>query len=193
MARSSCLAAVLLAACSVPSIALADPSTAIAGKLRWVRAEVVAVSGETLTLQLRSKPLTIALAGVAQPAVGAIVEAHYTDKHGERRAVLIFDADRGSKLSRRPGTSFRGVVARVKHNRLSLTADTKSHAIELVKKTRLVDADGHAVATGSKAAGLLPAGEDVIVKYEDDGGAMMVGDMMMAAGSDQALEIRRLR
>ncbi len=86
------------------------------------------------------------------------------------------------------------MIAQVKRHRLSLTADTKSHAIQLVKKTRLVDADGREVAIGSKAiAGLLPAGGDVLVKYEDDGATMIIGDTTVAAGSDQALEIRKLR
>lgn len=194
MARTSCLAAVLLVALTPQSAAFGDPATPVLGRLRWVRGEVAAVSGDSLTLKLRNKPLTLSLDGTPPPAVGAIVEAHFTDKRGARRTALIFDADRSSELSKRPGTSYRGVIRQIKRSRLSLTADTKSHGISLAKKTRLVDADGHAVATGTKAiAGLLPAGEDVLVKYEDDGGMIMVGDMMLAAGSDRAQEIRRLR
>ena len=57
-----------------------------------------------------------------------------------------------------------------------------------------MDADGHAVATGSKEiAGVLPAGEDVLVKYEGDGAVMMAGDAMIDSSSDKAIEIRRLR
>jgi hypothetical protein len=67
-------------------------------------------------------------------------QAHYTDNHGERRAVLIFEADRSSELSKRPGTSYRGVIEQIEHGRLSLAADTRTHAIELVKKTRRTSA-----------------------------------------------------
>lgn len=64
----------------------------------------------------------------------------------------------------------------------------------MVKKTRLVDAEGRALASGPKEiAGLLPLGDDVVVKYQDNGGTIMIGDTMMSSGSDQALEIRKLR
>ena len=180
MVRTSCLAAVALAAVLVSSSAVAAPASS-SGKLRWVRGEVTSVSGDVLTLQLRSKPLTISLDGAAPPAVGAFVEAHYTDKRNERRAVVILAAQ-GSTLSKRPGTSFRGVIKQVRRSSISITGASKSIGIDFVKKTQLIDADGLALATGWKAiGGLLPVGEDVVVKYEgtDDG--------------DQALEIRKLR
>ncbi len=159
MVRTSCLAAVLLVALTPQSAALADPATPVSGKLRWVRGEVTAVSGDSLTLRLRSKPLVISLDGTAPPAVGAIVEAHYTDKRGERRARLIFGLDPSSELSKRPGTSYRGVVKQVKRSSLSITVDSRSHGIGLMKKTRLVDAAGRALATGAKEiAAVLPAG-----------------------------------
>jgi hypothetical protein len=182
MARTSCLAAVLLVAILRSSSAAAAPSTTVSGNLRWVRGEVTAVSGDQLTLKLRSKPITIALDGTAPPAVGAVVEAHYTDKRGDRRAVLIFDADRSAELSKRPGTSYRGVVKQVRRSSLSITAASRSRGIDFVKQTQLMDADGRALATGWKAiGGLLPVGEDVVVKYEG------------TEDADQALEIRKLR
>ena len=156
---------------------------------------VTSASPDALTLTLRGKQLTIALdAGSVPPAVGSVVDAHYAEKRGARRAVLIFGAEGAADLSKRPATSYRGVVTRIKRGTVSLTANTKSHGINMDRKTRLVDADGHAVATGSKEiAGVLPAGEDVLVKYEGDGAVMMAGDAMIDSSSDKAIEIRRLR
>lgn len=193
MARTWCLAAGLLGAI-VFSPAAAEPPTPVSGKLRWVRGEVTTVSGDALTLKLRDQSLTISLDGTAAPTVGAIVETHYSDRRGERRVALIFAAERASGLSKRTGTSYRGVLARIKRGNLWITADGRTHGISLEKKTRLIDADGSALATGSKEiAGLLPIGADVVVKEENDGGVMLIGETMVSAGSDQALEVRRLR
>ena len=194
MALVTRLGVVLLLAL-LPSHAFAAPSTTTdSGKLRWVRGQVTAVSTDTLTLKLRSKELTVALDGAVPPAIGTLVEMHYVDKRGARRAVLIFAADPSAALSKSPGTSYRGVITRFKWGKMSLTADAKSHRIKLDGKTRLVDMDGRILANGSKAvAGLMPVGEDVVVKYEDDGGTMVIGDTTVAAGADQALEIRKLR
>jgi hypothetical protein len=193
MVRTWCLAAVLLGAILLPSAAAA-PSAPVSGKLRWVRGEVTAVSGDALTLKLRDHPLTLSLDGTAPPAVGAIVETHYSDRRGERRLVLIFAADRASGLSKRPGTSYRGVLKQIKRGNLWITGDGKTHGISLERKTRLIDADGSAVATGSKAiAGLLPIGADVVVKEQNDDRFMLIGETLVSTGSDQALEIRRLR
>lgn len=114
MARTSCLAAVLLSANFLEFHAFsASPAAPISGRLRWVRGGVTAVSGSALTLRLRNKLLMISLDAAAPPAVGAIVEAHYTDKRCDRRAVLIFPAGRSAAPSKRPGTSYCGIVKRI--------------------------------------------------------------------------------
>jgi hypothetical protein len=168
---------------------------AVSGELRWVRGTVASVNPDALTLTLRNSDLTIARDATSRPpAIGTVVEAHYLDKRGTRRAVLVFEMDSSTELSKRPGHSYRGVVKRIKWRNVALRADAKSHGVNLVKKTRLVDISGRALASGPKEiAGLLPVGEDVIVKYEDDGGTIMVGDAMVPSGTERALEIRRLR
>ena len=68
-------------------------------------------------------------------------------------------------------------------------AAAKSHRIKLDRKTRLIDSHGQALANGFKAvAGLMPVGEEVIVKYDDDGATMMLGDTPVAAriGSERS-------
>ncbi len=183
-------------ATAAPGAVVSGVSPAIeSGRLRWVRGMVSSVSADSLTLKLRNKELTIGLDAVASaPAAGSVVEAHYTDKKGVRRAMLIFAADPSAALSKRPATSYRGIVQRIKRGTVSLTANTKSHGIGLDKKTRLVDAGGRSIASGAKEiSSALPAGEDVLVKYEDDSTAVGIGDGMAYLGGDKALEIRGLR
>jgi hypothetical protein len=170
-----------------------DPAAAVVGKLRWVRATVTSVSADSLTLRLRDKDLTITRDGVEAPAVGSTVEAHYLDKSGAKRAVLIFELEPTTELSKRAGYSYRGLIKRLKRSSVSVAAGTKSNTINLMKKTRLVDAAGRAVAAGAKEVGaLLRTGDEVLIKYEEDS-AVVVEGMMMGSGSDQALEVRKLR
>jgi hypothetical protein len=159
---------------------------------------VAAASADSLTVKLRKEELTIALeptsTGSVLPAVGTVVEAHYVDTRGARRAVLIFGADPSSELSNRPAASYRGVVKGIKRGTVSLLANTRSHGVNIDKDTRLVDADGRPVANGSnEITGVLPAGEEVVVKYVDDSAMTMVGDVLTFSGFDKALEIRKLR
>jgi hypothetical protein len=193
MIRTLSPAAVVLTAFLLPTASTAAPADS--GRLRWVRGVVTATSADSLTLKLRDKEFTIGLdAAFTPPPVGRLVEAHYSDARNVRTAVLIFEADSSAALSKRPGTSYRGIVQRIKRGTVSLTANTKSHGVSIDRQTRLVGADGRAVANGAKAiTAALPPGEDVLIKYEDDSAMTTVGDVLMFSGSDKALEIRKLQ
>lgn len=78
--------------------------------LRWVRASVSASTPETVTLQLRDREIVVIRDATtelfaADPstalAAGAIVEVHYTETNGTRRAIfLIADRSRGQRQHR---------------------------------------------------------------------------------------------
>jgi hypothetical protein len=77
--------------------------------LRWVRATVIALGPEAITLKLRDREITlqrdaateiVAADPAAVVAIGATVEAHYTDRKNVRRAILLI-ADPGDPASSR--------------------------------------------------------------------------------------------
>jgi hypothetical protein len=191
--------AVLLAVLSVQSPSPAPPDLR---NLRWVRAAVMASSPESITLQLRDRQITLvrdaateieAADPAAALAVGAAVEAHYTDRNGVRQAIVLI-ADAGpSELSKRPQTSLRGTMLRVKWNALQVNSGGKTRgSLAFEKKTRLVDRDGRVLATGKDAIlKILPQDADLLVKYNNEGG--VIADGVDLGGNDNIKEIRLLR
>jgi hypothetical protein len=148
-------------------------------------------------LQLRSDNITLAidLSVAAGLRLNGIAEVPYTDKNDVRRAVLVFaNAAAGAQqLSKRPGRSYRGVIKRVKRGAVDLQVANKTRELALEKRTRLTDAQGAAIAVGSKAIRpLLAAGEPVLVKYDGDSTFIDVAGVSMIDSSEDAIEIRRL-
>jgi hypothetical protein len=176
-----------------------------------VRGSVTAVSPDALTLQLRNKSLTLTLDPATQvfgtgraaasissslPAVGSVVEAHYVEHRHVRRAAMIYEQGAGgaTELSKRPGTSYRGVANGVKRSTLAVRVNSKSRGVQLDGKTRLIGSDGRALAVGRKPIGvLLSPGEEVVVTYANDNADMIAGDVMIFGSTQRALEIRKLR
>jgi hypothetical protein len=185
----------------------------VSGHLRWVRGIVTAVSPDSVTLKLRNNTLTLAIDPTTEmvgtsfanpaprapadlPVVGSLVAAHYTDRKNNRRAVLVVDGvpDGQAALSKRPGRSYRGSVKGTKRGTLSMQVDTRTRGVKLDSRTKLTDTDGRSLAIGSKAiAGLLSAGEDVLVTYDDKSDDMYLGDTTISSNYQRAIEIRKLR
>lgn len=182
------LCAVLLATVSGDR---AQPQVGIAGgSLRWARGVVVSVSPESVVLKLRNRELSLArdLSLEVRPAdalaSGQIVDAHYVDRRGTRRAVIVLGAiaDDAAKLSKRPGTSVLGTVKKAKRSSLTLDVAGKSRGFGLKKKTRLLDRDGRLAAEGAAAiVASVSAGDRLLIAYERDEDA-----------GDQAVEIRAI-
>jgi hypothetical protein len=170
--------------------------------LRWVRASVIAIGPEAITLKLRDREITlqrdaateiVAQDPAAAVAIGATVEAHYTDRKNVRRAVLLIaDAARG-EISKRPQASLRGNMLRVKWGSLQVTSGGKTRgSLSFEKKSRLVDRDGKLLATGKDAIlKLLAPDTDMLVKFNNEGGIVIEG--VDLGGSDNIKEIRLLR
>jgi hypothetical protein len=181
------------------------------GSFRWVRGSVTAVSPDSLILKLRNKSLTLTLDPATQvfrpggaaasvsgglPVVGSVVEAHYVEHRQVRRAAMIYEQGGGSsnELSKRPGTSYRGLANGLSRNTLKVRIDSKSRGVKVDAKTRLTDSDGRALAVGRKPIGaLLAAGEEVLVTYANDSDDIIAGDVMIFGSTQRALEIRKLR
>lgn len=170
--------------------------------LRWVRASVSASSPDSITLKLRDREVTllrdaateiVAADAAAAVAVGAIVEAHYTDRKRVRRAILVIGDSGPGELSKRPKTSLRGTMLRVKWGALSVTSSGKTRGgLSFEKKSRLVDRDGRLLATGKDAISkILAQDADLLVKYDTSGG--LIAEGVDLGGSDNIVEIRLLR
>lgn len=169
--------------------------------LRWVRASVSASSAESITLKLRDREITIlrdatteivAADPAAAVTAGAIVEAHYSDRKGVRRAILLIADSGPGEVSKRPKTSLRGTMLRVKRSTLSVTSGGKTRGLSFEKKSRLVDRDGRLLATGTnEISKILAQGADLLVKYDTSGGLIVEG--VDLGGSDNIVEIRLLR
>jgi len=169
--------------------------------LRWVRASVSASSTESVTLRLRDREITVlrdatteivALDPATATVVGAIVEAHYAERKNVRRAVLLIADPGPGELSKRPKTSLRGTMLRVKRSTLSVRTGGKTRGLSFENKSRLVDRHGLLLATGSGAiTRILPPDADVLVKYETSSGFIVEG--VDLGGSDNIVEIRRLK
>lgn len=169
--------------------------------LRWVRATVSAATPDSVTLKLRDRELVVnrdaateivAVDPSAALAVGAIVEAHYAERKGVRRAiVLIADAGPG-EISKRPKSSLFGTVLRLKRSTLTVTSGGKTRSLALEKYSRLLDREGRVLATGKDAISkMLTADADLLVKYEGDSGLIIEG--VDLGGNDKVVETRRLR
>lgn len=198
MCFPACASAVLLAVLSV--LQASAPASSDLRELRWIRANVTASSPDSITLQLRDREITLLRDAAteivgADPAlaIGATVEAHYSDRKGIRSAILLI-ADAGpGEISKRAGTSLRGTMPHLKHGALSVTSAGKSRdGLAFEKKSRLVDRDGRLLATGKDAiAKILAPDADVLVKYNNAGGVIVDG--LDLGGNDNIVEIRLLR
>jgi hypothetical protein len=190
-----------------PSTTAPQTGTArMSGPLRWVRGTVVSQTSDSLLLKLRDSSMTLSLdaateiisAGNAAPSgslpMGSVVQAHYLTRHDERRAVVIFDEPASlEKLSKWPGTSYRGVVKTIRSAAVTIRIDGRTLGLTLDSHTTLVDRTGHTLATGSKAiARLLSAGDALLVTYRVYSDTTMVGDVPVPNYWETALEIRRL-
>jgi hypothetical protein len=174
--------------------------------LRWVRGTVVSQSSDSVILKLRDNSIKLTLdtateiigaSTAEQPgsiAVGSVVQAHYLSRGDEHRAVVIFDdAASVKKLSKRSGTSYRGVVKTIRRAAMTIRIDGRTQGLSLDARTTLVDRTGHALAKGSKAiARLLAAGDSLLVTYRVDADSTQVGDVAIPNYWETALEIRRL-
>ncbi len=191
MALLSLLAGVLL--CVVPG---ARPQAVAPepGQLRWVRGIVTAASPTSVTLRLRDRDLTLSNEAGTAVVVGGRVEAHYTDRKGERRAVLFLDTGTSGTLSKRPGRSYRGTVDRMRRGTLSLRVEGKRRNVTLDSRTTLSTTDGRALASGRRdVAAVLTDGEPLLVVYIEQSDDMMIGDVMIPGTTLVAREIRKLR
>ena len=175
------------------------PSAPDFRSLRWVRATVSAFTPESLTLQLKDRDVILnhdratEIVGPHPPAgfaVGAVVEAHYLDRDGERRAIVILTNPGPGTISKRPGTSVRGHMVRFGRGTLWVGSPDRTRDLAVQKKSRLIDREGRALATGSPEIGKrLSPNDDLLVKIE--GSPVMLGNLDL--GGDSAVEIRRLR
>jgi hypothetical protein len=149
-------------------------------------------------VQLRGgKPLSIACdAPCAAVTPAAIVELHYVDRKGDRRAEFLFVVDQAAgELSRRPGRSARGVVTRTKKSSLQLQVGTKKRTYELEKKTTLVEpGQWRPAATGrAEVMARVKAGEDILLKYEEHDDSIQAGEVTIPGTALKAVEVRRLK
>ena len=189
--------AVLLTLASLPQAPA--PAAPDLRNLRWVRAEVVASTPDTITLKLRDREMVVQRdAGTeiivpdpsAALAAGALVEAHYTERKGVRRAMAIIADPGPGELSKRAKSSLRGTVLQLKRSTLSMRSGEKTRALSLEKSSRLLDRDGRPLATGTdEIAKLLAVDADLLVKYESD---VFVLEGVDLSGNDKVVELRRL-
>jgi hypothetical protein len=180
------------------------------GNLRWARGLVTAAATDSVTLQLKTSSLLLAIdpstqivhADSAERTIarvfttGSLVEVHYTDKSETRRGVLILVGAPGGpdSVSKRPGRSYRGIVSQARRGTLSLRVETRNRSVKLDSKSRLTGAGGESLATGSKAiAGRLSPGEEVLVTWEERPDDTYAGEFTILSSAQTALEIRRLR
>jgi hypothetical protein len=194
---------------SVAGPSASDPQTGPARMsvpLHWVRGTVLSQSSDSLTLKLRDSSMTLSLdaateiigAGSATKsgglAVGSVVQAHYLSRHDAHRAVVIFnDAASIKELSKRSGTSYRGVVKTIRNAAVTIRIDGRTQGLSLDSRTTLVDRAGRELASGSKAiARLLSAGDALLVTYRVDANTTQVGDVAIPNYWETALEIRKL-
>lgn len=175
-----------------------QPQPAAPGQLRWIRGAVTDVSDSSVTLKLRDSSLTLARQPGATNehtlAIGSTVDAHYTDRKGERRLVLVIAGPGvAGQLSKRPGHSYRGIVERTKWGTLSIRVEGRKRSVSLEKKTKLLAGDGTSLASGSKEiSARLKAGDEVLVTYDEVSSDIPAGDIVIPSSSLRALEIRML-
>jgi len=177
---------------------LPAPAASDLRNLRWVRAAVSASSPESLTLKLRDREITLRrdaatdVVGSVPLVAGAIVEAHFLERKGVRRAMLLIADPGPGELSKKPKTSLRGTMIRFKRSTLLVRIGEKTRGLTVEKRSRLLDRDGHVLATGKDAiAKLLVLDQDLLVKYETSSGIIVEG--VDLGGSDNIVEIRLLR
>jgi hypothetical protein len=182
-----------------PGVGPQPAPAAASGQLRWVRGTIVTVSPESLSLQLRSNVLTVGLdsstEGTTALSVGSMVDVHYSERRGIRRAVLIFPlvAGSSSELSKRPGKSLRGVVMKGKSHSLTMRVDARTRKIVLDSHTQLVDRESHPLASGDRAiTPLIAPGDELLVKYEEVSNVVPIEGMYLTSDDTRAVEIRKL-
>jgi len=170
--------------------------------LRWVRASVIALGPEAITLKLRDSEITlvrdaateiVAADPATAVAIGATVEAHYLDRKGDRRAIVLIEDPGPGDASKRPQMSVRGTTPRLKWGALSVTSGGKTRrGLSFEKKSRLIDREGRLLATGKDAIlKTLAQDADLLVKYQQSGGLVVEG--VDLGGNDNIVEIRLLR
>ncbi len=169
-----------------------------ASTLRWVRGRVASNSPGTIVLQLRDgRPLAVACdTRCAAASPGSLVELHYVDRKGERRAEHLFVGPAADgELSRRPGRSVRGLVIRARTSSVQLQVGTKKRSYEIERKATFVEAGGwQPVATGRDAiAARIRTGEEVLLKYEEDDSSIQAGEVTIPGTTLKAVEVRRLK
>jgi hypothetical protein len=121
-----------------------------------------------------------------------MVEAHYAERRGVRRAIVIVVNPAPAEISKRPKSSLRGTLVRLHRSTLSVRSGTRTRGLTVEKKSRLIGRDGRALATGRDEIGeQLSPGSELLVKWESDSG--MIVDGVDLGGSDKAVEIRKLR
>jgi hypothetical protein len=200
MSFAAFASALLLAVLTSPQAAA--PASPDLRDLRWIRGTVIATGPQAVTLRLRDRDITLLHDGntefvatdrTAAVAIGATVEAHYTDRKGVRRAVLLIGGLAPGHVSKRPSTSVRGNMPRLSHGALSVTSGGKTRrSLAFERKSQLVDRDGRLLAIGkSEILKALPPDAEVVVKYNTEGGVIVEG--VDLGGNDNIVEIRLLR
>jgi hypothetical protein len=204
------LSSMLVCALLVNPALAARGQTPFSGRsadLRWVRGVVVGLSADSLSLKLRDRELTLVLdastqvihssssAADAQLGVGSAVEAHYVEKEGSRRAILVVSgvsADPAAR-SKRPGRSYLGVVTKRKGHSVEMRVGTKTREVNVDSRTQLVDREGRPLGAGERSVlEKVLAGDTLLVKYEEQDDSTFVNDIYLPGSSRKAVEIRKL-
>jgi hypothetical protein len=183
-------------------------------RLYWLRGRVDSVSPDSITLKLgegsfrlRLDDQTVIIIGnpsqkiisadelkverqVGRPAVGAVVQAHYVNQHHVHRAVIIVDDGlSGEELSRKPGTSYLGVVEFADNYMGLYLRGRRSTHFTFRPNARFVDRTDHLLGTvGRFIASRLKLGESVLVLYKTESAGFGEG----SSYGYFAEEIRRL-
>lgn len=185
----------------------------VPGELSWIRGKVLSLSADSITLQLRASTLKLsidadtAIIGNSSQkvvpanelevggrrntlAVGTIVQAHYINRHNERRAYIIVDDSLSSaKLSTKPGTSYVGVI---EWRAASVQIRGRRGYFLFDSRTRLIDRTGHLLAAGALAVGhRLHVGETVLIIYRTEGSTLGTDPELSGGFQATALEIRQ--
>jgi hypothetical protein len=187
-----CLAAGILLVATTTAFAQSDAVT-----FRWVRGRVMSNTPGTIIVTLQgTRQLSVtcdARCDAASP--GSLVELHYSDRKGQKRAEYVFvgpSAD--NELSRKPGRSVRGIVARTRKSSVQLQVGSKKRSYEIERKAAFVEAGQWQPAASGRAEVIarLVVGESVLLKYEEQDSSIYVGDVLLPQTTLKALEVRRL-
>ena len=174
------------------------PDTPDLRNLRWVAGVVAASTPQSVTVRLTNRELTIPIDSTTDvvgglPLPGSFAEVHYAERRGVRRAITVLPLGTGAQVSKKPRSSLRGTVTQIKRSNLSVRCGDRARVLALDKRSRLIGADGQALAIGSPdIAQVLGVNAEVLVKYEGDAD-VIVGDVTLYGGNDKVIEIRQLK